>query len=340
METPIFEKGLQVKNMSWQECSDQQRIATILRQSIKNDRVAHAYLFAGGRGVGKRRVAMQLGKSLLCLRQDGDSCDQCHHCLRINSGNHPDFHLVEPDGASIKIDQIRGLQKEFSLRAVESKRKVYILDHADKMTVQAANSLLKFLEEPGSEVTAILLTENPHQMLPTILSRCQVMHFAELPFEKRVGLLKSEGLYEPLVRNACQITADLGQARELCQAEWFAQFRNQVLQLNEDVLEKGSHALVGLQEKIVKNDQGTQGISNLLDLYIYWLRDILFFHMDRKQDILNLDQLEAMGRQALRCSKTWLLRAIQIVMGTKDRLARHANPQLTLERMIIELQEV
>jgi len=325
--------------MEWKDFTEQYKVAAILKNSIVNERVAHAYLFAGSHGVGKKKLAIQFAKSLLCQQSQGDPCDSCHHCHRIDSGNHPDLHTVSLDGASIKIDQIRQLQKSFSFRAVESPRNVYIIEHADKMTVQAANSLLKFLEEPTYQVTAILLTEYPSQILPTILSRCQIIQFDELAFEKRVDILKVEGFYEPLVRNACKVTADLGQARELCQSDWFAQYRNLVIQLTEDILEKGSYVLVTLQEKILKAEQGNQGLPFMLDLLMYWYRDILLFQIDRKNELLNIDQMETIQRQALRCSKKWVMKGIEVVMETKERIRRHTNPQLSLERMVIQLQE-
>lgn len=325
--------------MKWEDFTDQSKVAAILKNSIIHERVAHAYLFAGNQGVGKKRIAIQFAKSLLCQNKLGDPCNSCHHCNRIDTGNHPDLHIVSIDGASIKIDQIRQLQKSFSFRAVESLRNVYIIEHADKMTVQAANSLLKFLEEPSYQVTAILITEYPQQILPTILSRCQVIHFEELAFETRVDLLKSEGFYEPLIRNACKVSADLGQARELCQSDWFAQYRNLVIQLAEDILEKGSYVLVTLQEKVLKAEQGNQGLPLMLDLLMFWYRDILLFQIDRKDELVNIDQLEAIQRQALRCSRMWILKGIEVVMETKERIRRHTNPQLSLERMVIQLQE-
>ena len=247
--------------------------------------------------------------------------------------------VVSPDGNSIKIDQVRELQREFSFRAVESNRKVYIIEQAEKMTVQAANSLLKFLEEPNYQVTAILSTEHVHQILPTILSRCQVMSFQELPLTQRVQVLLQEGLFEPLVRNACQMTADLEQARELCQTESFAQARNVVLQLGQDILDKGSYALVILQDKVVKQDNGEDGLTVMLDFLLYWYRDILLFQIDRNAELVNTDMIHILEQQAMRCSRTWLLQAMGLVADTVHRLNRHANAQLALERMVISLQD-
>nr|WP_170145368.1 DNA polymerase III subunit delta' [Ammoniphilus oxalaticus] len=300
--------------MEWDGFVDQPKVATLLRNSILHKRVAHAYLFVGSQGVGKMKLAAQYAKALLCQQAEaGNPCQQCHHCQRIDSGNHPDLHLILLDGASIKIDQIRQLQKALSFRAAESSRNVYIIEHADKMTVQAANSLLKFLEEPVYQITALLLTEHIHQILPTILSRCQIVYFDELPFEKRVATLVSEGFFEPIVRNACKITADLAEARELCQTEQFAQYRNLMIQLSEDILEKGSYVLVTLQEKALKTEQGNQGLPLMLDLLLYWYRDVLFFQIDRKSELVNIDQMEAIQRQALRCSKSWILKGIEVV---------------------------
>jgi DNA polymerase III subunit delta' len=325
--------------MSWINCNEQPKVTAILQKSLMSGRVPHAYLFTGKKGVGKKKVAIQLAKSLFCTEYQGDSCDHCLNCHRIESGNHPDVFVVSPDGNSIKIDQVRELQKEFSFRAVESNRKVYIIEQAEKMTVQAANSLLKFLEEPNYQVTAILSTEHVHQILPTILSRCQVMSFQELPLTQRVQVLLQEGFFEPLVRNACQMTADLEQARELCQSDSFAQARNVVLQLSQDILDKGSYALVILQDKVVKQDNGEDGITVMLDFLLYWYRDILLFQIDRNAELVNTDMIHILEQQAMRCSRTWLLRAVELVADTVHRLNRHANAQLALERMVISLQD-
>src|SRR5690606_36803569 len=101
----------------------------------------------------------------------------CTQCKRIQSGNHPDVHIIKPDGQSIKIEQISFLQKEFTYTGLESNRKVYIIEEADKMTVNAANRLLKFLEEPNQETVAILITSQIGKMLDTIVSRCQRITF-------------------------------------------------------------------------------------------------------------------------------------------------------------------
>ena len=95
--------------VSWMECMEQPAVSDLLYSSIRNDRVAHAYLFVGGQGVGKKKLSFQFAKSLFCLQQNGNSCDHCHQCSRVNSGNHPDVHFVAPESSTIKIDQVREL---------------------------------------------------------------------------------------------------------------------------------------------------------------------------------------------------------------------------------------
>lgn len=211
----------------------QPTVMKMLKNSIKKGRLAHAYLFEGMRGTGKKDVSLLLSKSLFCTHPiDGYiPCEVCHNCKRINSGNHPDIHIVEPDGASIKKQQIQMLQEEFAKTGVESKKKVYTIVHADRMTVNAANSLLKFLEEPTSETTAILLTEQTQKILPTILSRCQIVTFKQLSPEHLIQKLVERGVSEKKAPIIAQLTNNLDEGLALSNDEWFAQAQKIVLKL-------------------------------------------------------------------------------------------------------------
>lgn len=124
------------------------------------------------------------------------ACGKCTNCTRIASHNHPDVHLLEPDGASIKIDQVRALKQELSKRGMESDQKVVIIYDAEKMTVQSANSLLKFIEEPEGGLLLLFLTTNPGQILPTIQSRLQPVTFKSLTFDSLLASLTAAGISE------------------------------------------------------------------------------------------------------------------------------------------------
>ncbi len=323
----------------WQDCFEQKQAAEFLHRSLRNSRMAHAYLFNGARGAGKRKMALQLAKAIFCVKRDGDSCEVCDNCRRITNGNHPDVHWIAPEGARIKIKQIEDLQKEFSYRAVESNHKVYVMEEADKMTGEAANRLLKFLEEPPQGVVAVLLTEQINSILPTILSRCQIITLAA-PMEETVAAqLIEEGIKPGLARTAARISSGLDEARELCQAEWFAQLRNLMIQLSEDIMERGTYALITIHDKLLKHEKASDKIDLFLDLLLLWFRDLLLFLLGRESQITNNDQMETIQKQAMRMSQRKLVNGMGTILVTKNRLAHYANLQLSLEDMVLRLQE-
>ncbi len=325
--------------MTWNQFTEQPRVAEWLAASLRHDRLAHAYLFAGPRGAGKKRLALHLAKSLFCTEMTHDACGRCLNCQRIDNSNHPDVYQIAPDGNSIKIDQVRSLQKEMAMRALESVHKVYILEHVDKMTVQAANSLLKFLEEPPPGVMALLLTENSNAILPTILSRCQIVLFSPLPPELIAERLVEEGIAPGLARVASQITTHLDEARELSQSDWFAQLRNLVIQLGKDIKQPHSLALFTIQDLWTRHDRLKDELPLLLDLLILWLRDILYVQIGRHARLINSDQQDVLEGQALIWTEAELLRGIDLAMDTRLRIERNANSQLALERLVLQLQE-
>src|SRR5690625_4179741 len=167
---------------TWSEVAKIQPLASkIITHSIIKNRISHAYLIQGERGTGKEAIALLLAKGLFCEHRQGvEPCQICNICKRIESGNHPDVHWIQPDGRSIKTEQIENLQKEFTYSGLESSQKVYIIIGSDTLTLNAANRILKFLEEPGKQTTAIMLTENSQSIIPTIRSRCQVIDLQPL----------------------------------------------------------------------------------------------------------------------------------------------------------------
>src|SRR5699024_8542218 len=176
---------------TWEDMNQIQPLASqLLMKSIQKQRISHAYLFQGNRGTGKKDLATLFAKTLFCENIEGvEPCQRCNRCKRIESGNHPDIHWIHPDGNTIKIEQIRRLQEEFTYSGLESTRKIYIITGTETLTLNAANRLLKFLEEPNPKTTALLLTENREAMIPTILSRCQLIDLQPLQpkeFQKKL----------------------------------------------------------------------------------------------------------------------------------------------------------
>ena len=155
----------------------QERATQLFRRHLAEETVAHAYLLAGPDGVGKRRLALEMAKALNCAGTGVVPCDTCSSCSRMARGVHPDLHVLSPGGASeqIKIEEIRALLGRIALRPFHARFQVVILDGADRLTDEAANSLLKALEEPPAHTRFLLTTARLAFCLPTIVSRCQLV---------------------------------------------------------------------------------------------------------------------------------------------------------------------
>lgn len=147
-----------------------------LKKTINLNKTSHSYMFVGISGIGKKIVAKDFAKALLCL-DENKYCNKCKSCIEFDSNNNPDFIFIEPDNGSIKIDQIRNMQKQVSEKPIISNNKVCLINDADLMTIEAQNCLLKTLEEPPSYMTIILIGTNESSFLPTIKSRCTIMYF-------------------------------------------------------------------------------------------------------------------------------------------------------------------
>ena len=175
---------------SFSQLVGQKHVATTLRQSIKQGRVSHSYLFCGPRGSGKTTTARIVAKAINCLDlQDGDPCNACSICLTINQGQFLD--IIELDAASNRgIDEIRDIRDKVNFSPVQGQRKAYIIDEAHMLTDQASNAFLKTLEEPPAHVIFILCTTEAHKILPTIISRCQRFDFRRIPSDLIRGRLE------------------------------------------------------------------------------------------------------------------------------------------------------
>ena len=159
-------------------------IVGVLERALARDRLPHALIFAGPPGVGKRTLATLVARRLNCLAPQGtEPCGECRSCRKIDAQAHPDVSVVVPDGAFIKIDQVRDLTAEVAFEPFESKYRIAILDPAEAMRNEAANSLLKTLEEPPSRTFLCLITASPYALLPTIQSRCRALHFGGIAQE-------------------------------------------------------------------------------------------------------------------------------------------------------------
>ena len=186
-----------------------------LKKAIDLNKTSHSYMFVGISGIGKRTIAKDFGKALLCL-DENKYCNKCKSCIEFDSNNNPDFIFIEPDNGSIKIDQIRNMQKEVSEKPIISNNKVCIINDADLMTVEAQNCLLKTLEEPPAYMTIILVGTNESNFLPTIKSRCTIMYFDRIKDEEIKKYLEENFREERIASNIIEISdGSIGKAINL-----------------------------------------------------------------------------------------------------------------------------
>jgi DNA polymerase III subunit delta' len=331
--------SVMVKN--WQDiASYQPRIMKLLANSIQRQRLAHAYLFEGKKGTGKMDIGILLAKSFFCESLlEYEPCGSCRNCKRIQSGNHPDVHIVEPDGLSIKKGQIQALQEEFSKSGVESSKKLYIIVHADKMTVNAANSLLKFLEEPNANTIAILITEQYHKMLNTILSRCQLLSFQPLPPKVIQETLVESGIPKHLAALVSHLTNDTEVAIEIAKDDWFAQARLKVIRLYEVLIDRKGQAPIYIHTEWMTHFNDKEKQESGLDLLLYIYKDILSVQIGNVEQVIYHDKIEQLTQHALQMTQRSVTEKMTSILEAKRKLQANVNPQLLMEQLVLTLQE-
>ena len=306
-----------------------QQIIEQLYHAIQSDRVAGAYLFVGNANVGKETVALYFAKSMNCLEPDEGACGHCLSCRKIDDGNHPDVQIIRPSGTWMKIDQIRELQKRIVYRPLEGRRKVYILTEVERMNLEAANCLLKTLEEPPAGSVLILITTNLDALLPTIRSRCQIIRFYPLLIPDLAAYLVHRFDFEEALAFSIATLSGgaVGKALALLQEsqEGIHEEIPEILTTHDRL------AAFRIAEKLSQNPEE-------LDPLVTWYRDLLLLHQGAPTDLLiHTHHVEALKQLVPYYSRLHLQSAIKTILETKHLLKRNVNAILALEVMALTL---
>ncbi|OXS54741.1 DNA polymerase III subunit delta' [Cohnella sp. CIP 111063] len=324
--------------MGFQQIAGQDRAKSLLRNALAANRLAHAYLFAGPPGSGRMEMAQAFAQAIFCERGGGDACGECLECRKVLHGNHPDLHVIQPDGATVKIEQIRSLQRELSYRSSGAGYKVYIIQAAETMTVQASNSLLKFLEEPPSPVVAILLAPSAQAVLPTILSRTQLVPFVPGDRQALENLLVQEGKSPLLARAAVHLSSGLSSSRKLVDENWFADIRNVVIQLGKESPSRFAASVLQAQQQVFKTELA-EHVDILLQLLALWYRDMIYAMTDRHSHMVFPDQAEWISKTAWSRSIGSWVTIMESALTAARRIKAHVAPQLALEQFLVNVRE-
>jgi len=320
--------------MSFADIVGQDKTIAVLRNSLEAGRIAHAYLFDGIEGCGKRKTALALIAALFCRKSD-EGCASCPTCRNVAMAQHPDLHMIEPDGAFIKIEQIRDLQRELVLRPFEAPRKACIIEAAERLNPSSGNALLKTLEEPPGNALIILLTTNIGGVLPTILSRCQRLHFPALPAASIERVLLRRGCTPETARVAASLGGgSLKKATEIGEEETLVNRREFLERVFSLSLGDIAPLFAAAEEIAAEKDKALE----MLELLTSFLRDVLL-RQEGIDSSVNSALHHLLDRQAAALPPGKTLEQIDAVREAHNAILRNANPRLALEVLFMRLAQ-
>lgn len=318
-----------------------ERALGVLRRSVAAGRVHHAYLFMGPGGVGKHRAARAFAALVNCLSPTGegatlDACGACVSCLKLAGGNHPDYREVTADGRFIKIDQVRELHAVTRFRPYEAKRRVVLIDGAETMREEAANAILKTLEEPRGDTLFVLVTANPQQLLTTVISRCQPLRFGPLSADDVAALLAERGVDGQQADVAARLGGgSVGGALHVLESGVWER-RADVAERLAGLKDGGSGALLEWAQALGQGDE----LSDVIEVFRSLARDaVLLAAGANERRLVNPDLRAAIERYAAGRTLPQLLGAVERLGEAEWMLKGNVNARLVAETLLLALSD-
>jgi DNA polymerase-3 subunit delta' len=322
-----------------------ERPTAILKASILHDRVAHAYLFFGEDGIGKRLAALRFAQAINCETDYGpegpDACGACRSCHQIEARTHPDFLLIEPDqeqaNPQIKIEQIRELEQQLVYHPLVGRRKVCLIDEADRMTPGAANALLKTLEEPPDHSLLLLIASRPSALLATVRSRCQGIRFvAPARADVEAALMTKRRISPADARFLAMVTqARIGQALETDLAAIRVE-QDEFSALTSAKSLQSVATLLTAAEALYRSDRAPEA----LEWIVRWIRDLILVSVGADPDhVLNRDRLPQLEDAARGLRPDALLDLLADIETIQQAATRNVNLQMALETILLRLRD-
>lgn len=297
--------------MSFENLVGNEKNKVIFNKIVKTNNVLHSYLFSGPEGVGKKEFAIEFSKMIMCLN-DEKPCNNCKSCIQFQDNNNPDFKIIESEG-TIKIEQIRNMQEKIYEKPINARKKIYIIDDAEKMTIEAQNCLLKTLEEPPEYIVIILISSNDNNLLNTIKSRCMEIDFKLIESNVLKKILEEKYEFQSISENMLKtFEGSIGKALKNKENTELYDELNQIL----DSFDKKSIInIINNSEIIYKNKEKIGDILNYFNIY--------FFERSKREINNSLIYLNA----------------IKIVENTKERLKYNSNYDMSIDYLLINLWE-
>ena len=323
----IYQPGWGVVGHEW--------AVALLRSSLSAGRVAHAYLLSGPPQIGKRTLALALAQALNCAEPDAP-CGRCSSCQKIARGIHPDVRLIAAEGAggNIKIEQVRALQHEAVLAPYEGRYRVFIVRQMEQATLEAANSLLKTLEEPSAQVILILTAVHSESLPRTIVSRCQHLGLRPVAAAVIEEMLRDKGIAPTQAQLLARLSGGrLGWALQAAEDELLLRRRQQDLDRLSRLLTAGRVERLASAHEVSGDPADAR---QLVELWTCWWRDVVLFGQGA-EGLVNSDQNEqhsAVSRQIAPAQALAIVRALQ---ATAAQLEANVNTRLALEGLFLQL---
>ncbi len=314
----------------------------MLKKHVVNGTTRHAYLFAGPPGIGRRTLALRFAQALNCQTplEAGVPCGECRDCKQIEAMRHPDLTIIqaETEGGTLKVDQIREARRTLTLKPYQSKYRISIFLRFQEANDNAANALLKTLEEAPSYAVLILTVDNPEQLLLTIISRCEVLRLRPLPIEEVKKDLESRGVESDRANVIAHISGGRpGYARQLIES-------NSLLDIREERLNDLLTLLPASRvEKFAYADKLSRDKDSMRQAILIWLsywRDVLLRSAQAETPLVNLDHNVEIENLAGQLDLSTTRKVVSGLEGALEKMDRNVNPRLLAEVLLLDLPKV
>ncbi|MEN8904857.1 MAG: DNA polymerase III subunit delta' C-terminal domain-containing protein [Clostridiales bacterium] len=323
--------------MNFKNIVGQSQILNNLNLNIQNKKINHANLFIGEEGIGKKTLAIEYAKIILC--NDMTNCGKCISCKTFKTETNPDYKFVKSDKKTIGVDIVRNIQNDISIMPVYGNYKVYIFTNIHLMTIQAQNALLKTLEEPPEYVVLILTSPNLNQILDTVISRSIIFNFKKNTKEDVELYIKENYTIGIEQREFAVKIADgiIGKAKKVLENENFLDIRNNVIEFIRFIINKDYNKTINIYEFFNSNKDNIDDIFLVMNLFY---RDILVYLKTKNEKILiNSDKKDIIIDIFSKVSSFKIENDIKFINDARRKINTNVNFQLVIEVMLLKLQE-